>query len=343
MLVYSTDANHCWLALRLPAHVCDRSLLPAYTGDLPPAGFPYAIPSFSFHFEAEYWLVNWEFSKPSVEIDRFIDQSDGPGWLARLLPLRDEILQGDLRALYLGWLARASNSELPLDSIEPPLPAGLLELTPAQQALVEFLMLDVDWLASAAQSSEALADDSDQRGGDFDAWMSDLEPAETRRILRLLVDKEGRRAEHEVTRSLAQWKVARSPSQDAALPTRRTVRAISANVEPQQRLRLEREEEARLQRAEQHRAAQSAQQKQLLTIADDEWRRIDTLLQLGSGAAYGKAFIATAALAEAYTQNDRRLEFQRGLARLLSKHGRRAAWVTRLQKAGFMWKGPNEF
>jgi hypothetical protein len=36
---------------------------------------------------------------------------------------------------------------------EPPLPNGLQALTPAQESLAEFMMLDPDWLAAAAETS----------------------------------------------------------------------------------------------------------------------------------------------------------------------------------------------
>ena len=42
------------------------------------------------------------------------------------------------------------------EHVEPPVPAGLTELTPAQQALAEFLALDVDLLAAAASASSEL-------------------------------------------------------------------------------------------------------------------------------------------------------------------------------------------
>jgi hypothetical protein len=30
---------------------------------------------------------------------------DGRGWMARLVPVRDELLRGNLRSLYIGWVA----------------------------------------------------------------------------------------------------------------------------------------------------------------------------------------------------------------------------------------------
>lgn len=56
---------------------------------------------------------------------------DGEGWLPAMLSLRDDILRGDYRALYLAWLKTLQWEDL-LDSVpEPPVPPGLNELTPA--------------------------------------------------------------------------------------------------------------------------------------------------------------------------------------------------------------------
>jgi len=50
-----------------------------------------------------HWIVTWhrEESRRSGEVG----WHSGRGWMARLAPLRDELLRGDLRGLYIGWLA----------------------------------------------------------------------------------------------------------------------------------------------------------------------------------------------------------------------------------------------
>ena len=84
---------------------------------------------------AQHSILDWSFNDDSGELVRFYEQEDGPGWMARLLPLRDELLRGDTRPLYLGWLARLGNGELHDSDREPPLPNGLQALTAAQASL----------------------------------------------------------------------------------------------------------------------------------------------------------------------------------------------------------------
>ena len=49
-----------------------------------------------------YWIIEWALNEGD-DYGRFA--CSGSGWMGRLTPLRDELLRGDRRALYLGWLA----------------------------------------------------------------------------------------------------------------------------------------------------------------------------------------------------------------------------------------------
>ncbi|MEW2219034.1 hypothetical protein AB0939_06905 [Streptomyces sp. NPDC006990] len=82
--------------------------------------------------------------------------------LAALIGVRDELTTGDLRPLYLAWLSALAAWELEDDDEEeyqsceePPVPAGLGELTAPQCALADFLRVDDDLLAVAVQASPA--------------------------------------------------------------------------------------------------------------------------------------------------------------------------------------------
>ncbi len=81
--------------------------------------------------------------------------------LSSFAALRAELLDGDLRPLYLAFLAAIGVWAIDEDAfdyadgdvLEPPVPTGLDELTGAQQALADFLRLDADLLAEAASAS----------------------------------------------------------------------------------------------------------------------------------------------------------------------------------------------
>lgn len=108
-------------------------------------------------------------TEQSVIIDINIQDEDLNGWtegeglLPRMLSLRDDLLQGDYRVLYLGWLKAA---ELcydfePETSIEPPIPANLHNLSKPLKAFVEFIELNQDLIDAAAQLSPQAETKSD--------------------------------------------------------------------------------------------------------------------------------------------------------------------------------------
>ncbi len=78
----------------------------------------------------------------------------GEGWLSQFLPLRDDLMGGDVRLLYLVWLRAAPYLENEDDDpIEPPIPPNLGQLSEPLQAFMELVELDADWVAAAAQAS----------------------------------------------------------------------------------------------------------------------------------------------------------------------------------------------
>src|ERR1700678_2175507 len=78
---------------------------------------------------------------------------EGEGQLSSLLQIRNELAQGDLRSLYLGWLMGVQAGELKDSEKEPPVPPNLDNLSGPQANLANFLRLDPDLLAVAARNS----------------------------------------------------------------------------------------------------------------------------------------------------------------------------------------------
>lgn len=104
----------------------------------------------------------WSTAKHTI-VEFRIDEVEEQGWLdeennylAELLPLRQEIMSGDFRVLYLGWLLSVQNGLIAGDKIEPPVPPGLKEMSPALISFTEFFGLDKALCKIAARKSEAL-------------------------------------------------------------------------------------------------------------------------------------------------------------------------------------------
>jgi len=91
--------------------------------------------------------------------------------LDRLVPLRAEILDGDLRPLFLAHLAVIRDcNHGPDEMVEAPVPAGLGDLSKAQCALAELYGLSEALIAAAAQESPPVPGGSNPKP-DYEEWI----------------------------------------------------------------------------------------------------------------------------------------------------------------------------
>jgi hypothetical protein len=326
--VYSANWGSCQLILRLPSGALDANTLRDYVSR--------RVDAFGITSAGEHCLISWSFNEEAGEHERFYTEEDGPGWMARLLPLRDELLRGDTRPLYLGWLARLCNDELDDDDCEPPLPAGLRTLTPAQTSLAEFLMLDPDWLAAAAEVSPPLTDE--RADGPLNLWLPELTETEMRDALRRLLEGRGPEVERDLRGRFRQWELERAPKQTTTASNRRTVADLERRHDAFCATRLQKEKKAEVAAEARRKAERERFLTSLLHDARTTWSTIDTTLQRGTGAAYTQAFQLLQDLAEAHAQAKQAAQFRRDLAKLMTQHGKRGAWATRLAKAGITWE-----
>ena len=121
----------------------------------PDAIRPYCREDFlTLDLKGNYYIL--EFSLDDEEPD--YEWLEGEGMLGKLTPIREQIMQGDYRALYLSWLKAVSveDSEEDNPETEPPIPAGLGKLNSSLQAFIEFFELDEHLVKAAAKASPKL-------------------------------------------------------------------------------------------------------------------------------------------------------------------------------------------
>ena len=324
--VYTANWCSCQLMLRLPRSTFCKAELQVFA----------ARPSLAIDAADEHWIVVWSLDE-GEDYDRFT-MDDGNGWMHRLAPIRDELLRGDLRPLYLGWLAAASVDALEDDVLEPVPPPGLADLSCAQQALVEFLAIDPDMLAAAAAASPASPDvAAGQRDDDLDGWLEQWSPAEMAAVLKLMAQGQGQVAERQVRSRHAAWLKTRRPqaSPDAM---RRSLARLRQEAEAASVIRQERESHARAAQEVEQRRLREAHLQRLMTHAKAQWAAADAQAQRGSASGYGQAVRILAELAEGYALTTTRKAFDLELRRLLVRHANRGALLRRLSEAG-LWTG----
>ncbi|MEU7788852.1 hypothetical protein [Amycolatopsis sp. NPDC049159] len=106
------------------------------------------------------------------DVGEFDFEYDAETLLSAIVGVRAELASGDFRPLYLAWLAACGAGERDEDGfgreadkdLEPPSPPGLGTLSAAQRALADFLRLDDDLLATAAEASPPLEHTADDSG-----------------------------------------------------------------------------------------------------------------------------------------------------------------------------------
>ena len=328
--VYLTNWGHCRLMLRLPRAALEASELAPFI--VPATEDSDFEPVFSAEKTAEHWILDWNFNDDSGEFERFWNQDDGADWMERLLALRDELLRGDPRPLYLGWLARAHRGEFGDSDLEPPLPAGLDTLTPAQQAQAEFLLIDPDWLSAAAADSPALSA-GDSEDADVELWLQEQTEAGMRATMRLLVTGDGPKAERSVRSAYLTWQRQQQRETAHPPPERRRLGRILEGVKAAQSQR--RENERLAQEAERLRlqSEYDALLTRLVQEAPQVWQEIDSTVGRGTGSAYEQAFKLLLTLAQALKRAGLEGNFQRELASLLERHRHRPAWMKRISNA----------
>ncbi|MBS0443764.1 MAG: hypothetical protein JSR38_17555 [Proteobacteria bacterium] len=321
--VYTANWCSCRVALRVPLATFRRT-------DLKPFAVGHAL---TIEATVEHWIIDWSLDD-SENYDRFA-MEEGSGWMGRLAPLREELLRGDLRPLYLGWLA--STGTLGDETLEPEVPPGLAELSPPQQALVEFIEVDPDLLAAAAAGSEHVADNESAQPADIDAWLAEWSRGDMAAMLKLMAQGQGREAERRVRSHHMAWSKARHPLR-ASSATRRTVRQLRELARSATASRLARETQVRTAAETERRLEREATLRLLMVDVDKRWAAIDALATRGSASGYERAVRTLKDLSDAYALTSTRKEFDRALRRLLVRHATRGALLRRLTDAG-LWSG----
>lgn len=307
--------------VRLPRDAVDQKTLKAFC----------TSPHLEFEKLAEHWLLTWSLGE-TEDYDR-VGYVEGTGWMARLAPLREELMRGDLRSLYIGWLRAITNEDADQDALEPMALQGLGQLTAAQQALAEFLEVDIDLLAGVGGGSQTnppeTADDAT-----LDAWLDGLPKTEVRGYLRQMLDGQGASAERALKRRHAAWQAqfAQTPER-----VRRCVAELWQLAEQATGLRLIEEAKARRQAEAERKKQRDAWLARLSADFPRAWKAAHDEAGKGHAHAYDAACRQLVDLRDAYSQHATLAIFQKEFQKFMTEHLRRRALVQRLVKAG-LWR-----
>lgn len=252
-------------------------------------------------------------------------EAEGEGAIDQLIGIREELLRGDYRALFLGWLAdfdpEESMNSKDQGALLPPVPAGLDQLSPAQTALVRYFPVDGDVLAVAA----SLSPTSILERLPAATVIQGLSVSEMRDLLERVAEGQGSKVMAELSR------LATPPPSASGIPTL-SCWEFAAKILQVREARCR--EEARAKAAQRKREAE-ARRERLTTVkqqADTIWSSLDGLMNQKTTAAYEQVAAHLEELRDAYDQANECATFQRRLATFREHYAHRPAMMRRIRE-----------
>ncbi|MGI5253578.1 hypothetical protein [Actinacidiphila glaucinigra] len=291
-------------------------------------------------------LSAWTHSGHTL-VDFSVSSEDGAEWefdtsydLSAFVGLRAELAAGDLRPLYLAWLAGLTVWELADDdedeyarTVEPPVPAGLASLTGSQRALADFLGVDADLLAAAAEGSGPATANAVDRSA-LAAFVAGLPAADKDA---LLVEAALGTAPSPGPQLLARYRATAVPA-----PRGGTARRSAAELlDAAHRRRTERRQHERTARAaaeeSRARAAAKAREAHLERLAQDTeqaWRDVDGLIAQKKSGAYDAAVALLMDLRDLEARTGGTADFDRRAGELRAAHRGKPSLMQRFDDMG---------
>lgn len=253
--------------------------------------------------------------------------------LGDLLPLRADLLAGDLRCLYLAWLSAVQYGDVDDDAVEPPVPAGLQRLSGPLTQFAEFLYLSPDLIDVAAEASPPKSKEPDLTG--LPAWIATLQTAAKDRALLRVLEGEGTAVVNEL---LLQYRRAHQPTAVVeAEPSRRTAAALRGQIEARRREREQREAQraaqAQIRQQRKQAAARAAHLDSLRGKEATLWQQVDQLVLTKQPKKYDEAVTLLKDLHE-LGRRDTGLDFCQPLRELLQRHSGKPSFQERVKRAG---------
>ncbi|MET0134165.1 MAG: hypothetical protein ABW215_11295 [Kibdelosporangium sp.] len=260
------------------------------------------------------------------------------GSLAAIVGVRSELVAGDHRALYLAWLAgygtwerdESGFDDEDNDEPEPPVPSGLRTLTAPQRALADFLRLDDELLAVAAEASaprgKAIADPER-----LAAWVTKLPVAEKNRLLLRVAQDQATTVHMELLRRF------RGDTAPAVADQQR--RTVGDLLDAAARIRAERQRREAARRVEEQALREAAQvlarERRLDELADDEeaaWACVHEMIATRKTGEYDNAVRLLTDLQALAERDERQHEFDQHCAAIRKDHARKPALIGRLDR-----------
>lgn len=260
-----------------------------------------------------------------VILDISVNDEEGFGWiegegnLSSLIALRQEILQGDYRLLYLAWLKAITCpfDELDEKELEPPVPSGLGKLSSSLQAFVDTFELNENLLKVATTASAAKQSTSDTS---LKKAIKKLDRSESDAFLFRLAKGESNLSFELHKRLSEMMEVMQNTSLGG-----RTIGQLLASAEQEQ------EHSAKIEQ----QAIEALRIKELEIFAHREkaaWEDVDALIKKGTSKSYDEAVQLLLKLRDLADHQNQQATFLTRMKLLHKQYSKRSAFIQRLVK-----------
>ncbi len=315
-MLYASSWGAKRLMFRLPKDLVDREALSTYT----------------FEDEAFMDYMSLKECKSCYLLDIYFSNEAGGTWLSEddysideLIPLRDDILAGDYRALYLVWLHFAQyetdfeeepDEEEPITLPEPPpVPANLSLISDALDAFIYFFEIDEDMVSAAQTNSIPVA----VQTTDYEVLIAQLPEKERNEWLLRLANGEPH-LELTFKRHLLQF-----------LPHSKPASSPSPSLAEMHTLMLSKEKERLAQEAEAARLAHIREMEQLVGKETELWKSVDENLLKATSKSYDQAVATLKNLFDLAVYEGKESVFKAKIATLKVQYARKSALMKRLK------------
>ncbi len=254
----------------------------------------------------------------------FFEWLESDGILGQLAPLREQLLQGDMRMMYLAWLKAISMDELEgmEEEPEPPVPAGMKKLNASLQAFADFFEINPHLISAAALASQKVESTPEP---DLEAAIAKLTRAESDAFLLQI-------ARGEPGAVLALKKKLTHPIGEKLSSSSHSRRSVAELFEQARGIELEAKRKAQVE-------AEREKIQRLENLAKTEesvWANIESLLDQRRGSTYDEATRLLGELRDLSEYKQRQTRFAERFQSIRERYGKSAALIGRFRRAGLM-------
>ncbi|NUO83219.1 hypothetical protein HUU05_24365 [candidate division KSB1 bacterium] len=271
-------------------------------------------------------------TKNHLLLDIFFDDEEGrggwlegEGWLSSLIALRNDLINGDLRMLYLAWL-HSLNREYEIEEqaqeLEPPVPLGLKSLNAALKSFIDFFEIDGDLIAVASRAS---AEKPSKAELDWERAVAKLSKKEQSDFLVRLA-----KGEHNLNQSILKRLRELSSNKPASFTLQKGSRTVGELLREAREFAEQKEEK----RQHKERQEKIARVNALVAQEPELWNKVLQRINLRKPKAYDEAVSILKQLREAAEHLEQVDRFNAKIAQLQRDHSTLFGLKSRLKRAG---------